>query len=350
MNNNMSRIAKYFMAAAMAAGSLISFASAQPAEPLGQEVRFSGILGTSSFSSTCLNVDRMVYNEETLKKLLAFKQCSEILGDRKIDLQKETLVGWQAGSDCHMRVENRLYRNDEKKLFTLVTKNFYGGCRAGGWRQGMFAIDKIPADYKFKFVEYRIDDLYGKSPLPWPKNEETWTADGQKLPPEPPAAIDGPTKGITSLAEFLSSAPPAAADGSKTTSLETLEIDLKGCARVRNISYQTVIRDDETLQKANGSGGGGDICRKILEKIDFSKHTLLGIYITSDYCNRPHGLEYKTIRDDTKKLYTLQVSYTDPQGSLCRRIGHYDLWVLVPKMPDGYDAAFNLQKIPPKTN
>lgn len=349
MNNNMIRIAKYFMAAAMAAGSLISFALAQPAEPLGQEVRFSGILGTSRYSNTCLQVDTIVYNEETLKKLLAFKQCSEAIGDRKIDLQKETLIGWQTASDCHMRVENRLYRNDEKKLFTFVIKNFYGGCRAGGWRQGLFTIEKIPADYKFKFIEYRIDDLYEKPPLPSSKYEETWTADGQKLPPEPPA-VDGMKSEKTTLAEFLSPVTSAAADGSKTTSLETREIDLKGCVGVRNMSFETVIRDDETFQKAIGSGAGGDVCRKTLEKIDFGKQTLLGIFITSDYCDRPHGLEYKTLRDDTKKLYTLQVSYTDPQGSLCRRIGYYDLWVLVPKMPDGYKAAFNLQMIPPKTN
>jgi hypothetical protein len=115
-------------------------------------------------------------------------------------------------------------------------------------------------------------------------------------------------------------------------------------------SYESVIRDDETFQKAIGDNARYDACRKNLEKIDFSKHSLLGMYITSDYCDRPHGLEYKTLRDDAKKLYTLQVSYTDPRGSLCRRIGHYDLWVLVPKMPDGYKAAFDLRMITPKTN
>ena len=87
-------------------------------------------------------------------------------------------------------------------------------------------------------------------------------------------------------------------------------------------------------------------CVKDLEKsIDFKRFTLLGVNINSGYCRVPVGLDYKTVRDDDKKLYTLQVSYIDPQGSVCRAMSSYDLWVLVPKMPEGYEAKFEVKAV-----
>jgi hypothetical protein len=82
-----------------------------------------------------------------------------------------------------------------------------------------------------------------------------------------------------------------------------------------------------------------------VEKIDFGKHSLLGININSGYCGIPLDLKYEAFRDDNKQQYLLSISYTEPRGT-CRAISSYDLWVLVPKMPDAYEVKFEEKVIP----
>jgi len=327
MKIRLARIAKYFTAAVFLAGSMVFNVSAQPAKQFGKEVPVSPVGGAAGFTNVCLQVDTMVYNEESLKKLLAFEDCSKMFGGGKIDLKKETLIGWQAGGDCHMFVETKLYRNDQEKLFTFVINNFYGGCRAAGWRHGLFTIEKIPPDYKVKFVEYLVERYNVGQAREASDSGETWTADGQKVPPPPAAATP--------------SVPPAEVP---VTPLETREIDIKGCIWLRSMESQNVIKDNETFQQAIRKDASHDRCLKDIEKIDFSKNTLLGINLNTGYCRTPVGLEAKAFRDDAKKLFTLQVSYIEPHG-ICRAMSSYDLWVLVPKMPEGYEAKFEVKAV-----
>jgi hypothetical protein len=175
------QLGNYFTAAVFLAGIFVFSASAQPEEKFGKEISFSPVGETARFPNVCLQVDSMVYNEESLKRLLAFEQCSKMFASGKVDLKKETLIGWQVGGDCRMLVETKLYRSDKEKLFTFVVKNIYGGCRAGGWRRGMFTIDKIPSDYKVKFVEYLVE-RYGTDQIREASDSgEIWTADGQNI-------------------------------------------------------------------------------------------------------------------------------------------------------------------------
>lgn len=146
--------------------------------PFGAEVKLPehGFFGEER---GCLQINTMVYNDESLKKLLAFEQCAKTLKADQFDLKKQTVIGYSVGGDCHMRLENRLYRDDAKKMFTLVFKNVWGGCRAGGWRYGLIAIDKIPADYRVKFVEYLVEDDDWRDIREAYDREVIWTADGQ---------------------------------------------------------------------------------------------------------------------------------------------------------------------------
>lgn len=318
-----------------------------PEAQFGKEISIPAADGFPSLSRSCLQIDNMVYNEDSFKKLLSFAQCAKVLKADQFDLKKQTLIGWQTGGDCLMRVETKLYRDDEKKLFTFVVRNIWGGCRAGGWRQGMFAIDKIPSHYRVKFVEYLVQE-YSDRIREASDSGDTWTADGQKVPVSPPASTpESEAAGSKALSD-----PPASAGGStggnatvmeRVTQIETREIDLKGCLWQR-LRSEAVFKDDDTFQKAIRKDGQEDFCRKDLEKIDFSKNTLLGINLNTGYCRTPVGLETKAFRDDAKKLYTLQISYIEPHG-LCRALSSYDLWVLVPKMPEGYEAKFEVKAV-----
>jgi hypothetical protein len=124
--------------------------------------------------------------------------------------------------------------------------------------------------------------------------------------------------------------------------LETRAFEMKDCIQMYR-QNQFVITDNETYLKTIRSDASRDRCLKKLEKIDFSKHTLLGIEINSGYCEIPLGLTYQTVRDKAKKQYLVGISYLDPQGSFCRAYSQYDLWMLVPRLPEGYEVKFEVK-------
>jgi hypothetical protein len=132
------------------------------------------------------------------------------------------------------------------------------------------------------------------------------------------------------------------ASNASAQTLETRPYEMKGCIRTI-YNKQFVIKDNEAFLKAVRNDASRERCLEDLEKIDFSKHTLLGIEINSGYCRAPVGLEYQTLKDETKKQYVVEVSYTDPQGSGCRALSQYDLWLLVPKLPDNYEVKFEVK-------
>jgi hypothetical protein len=128
--------------------------------------------------------------------------------------------------------------------------------------------------------------------------------------------------------------------------IETRPIDIKGCIKDYS-SRQFVIRDAESFQQAIRADGSRDWCRKNLESIDFNKHSLLGITLVTDYCDRPEGLAHQLIKNTATKKYLFDISYHTPVG-VCRRMGYWDVWVVVPKIPDDYEVHFKVRKIPVK--
>lgn len=126
--------------------------------------------------------------------------------------------------------------------------------------------------------------------------------------------------------------------------IETRPIDIKGCIKDFP-SGQIVIKDAESFQKAIRTDAGRDWCGKNLESIDFNKHSLLGIVLVTDYCDRPEGLAHQLIKDSAAKKYLFDISYHTPLG-VCRRLGYWDVWVIVPKIPDDYEVNFKVRKIP----
>jgi hypothetical protein len=126
--------------------------------------------------------------------------------------------------------------------------------------------------------------------------------------------------------------------------IETRPIDIKGCIKDFP-SGQIVIKDAESFQKEIRTDASRDWCGKNLESIDFNKHSLLGIALVTDYCGRPQGLAHQLIKDTATKKYLFEISYNTPAG-ICRRMGYWDVWVVVPKIPDDYEVNFKVGKIP----
>lgn len=126
--------------------------------------------------------------------------------------------------------------------------------------------------------------------------------------------------------------------------IETRPVEVKGCVKGYG-SRQFVIRDAEAYQKAVRGDASRDWCLQNLESIDFTKHSLLGITLVTDYCRRPPGLAHQLTKDTAAKKYLFDISYHTPAG-VCRRMGHWDVWVVVPKIPDDYEVGFRVRKIP----
>jgi len=104
-----------------------------------------------------------------------------------------------------------------------------------------------------------------------------------------------------------------------------------------------VIKDKTAFQAAVRKDASRDQCLKDFENFDFEKNSLLGININSGYCRRPVRLEFQTLKDRENKKYTLKISYIDAENAICRALSQFDLWVSVPKIPDGFAADFEIE-------
>lgn len=249
----------------------------------------------------CGRATEMIYTAESLQKLLVSdKECSEP-AQLKVDFTKESLIGYEVNGDCQVRAIARITRSDKAKTYTVTIKTISGGCRAVGNYFGWLVVDKIPPDHKVNYVAAKAERF------------------DKKLAEEE--------------LSFLRSL-----NSPYFQALETREIDLKGCIQLIQ-SHKRAILSNEEFLRAVRNDASRDRCLKDLEKIDFGKHTLLGINVNSGYCRVPAGLEVKVFRDDLRQEYLLSVSYLEPNGT-CRHLSSYDVWVLVPKMPGGYYTAF----------
>lgn len=103
-----------------------------------------------------------------------------------------------------------------------------------------------------------------------------------------------------------------------------------------------IIKNERDFQTAIRNDASRNYCLANLEKIDFDKNSLLGININSGYCRKPAGLEHEVIKDENNNKYIFKIRFIDPQGSVCRALSSYDLWIIVPKIPDDFNVEFEI--------
>ena len=306
MKNLSNRIVKFLFALSFLSVCFAFSANAQISETNEEtEVPIIKKFGSGYFK--CVRGEDAVIDEEKFKKIIAGKECSYLERALKVDFTKQTLIAFHLGGDCFVSAAAKIFRNDETKKYKVRIKNIWGGCRAAGSFQGWMVIEKIPADYAVEFSKTRVDG----------RDE---SGDGEF--------------------SFLGLEKSKANESAETP--ETRHIDLKGCIQTSR-SQQFVIKDNETYLRTIRGDGSRDWCLKNLEKIDFGKHTLLGIEINSGYCRVPVGLQYQTLKDTERKQYLVNISYIDPRGAGCRALSQYDLWLLVPKLTAGYEVKFDVK-------
>ena len=279
---------------------LILCAAFQIAAQVSDEAKVPVVQEIGSRYSRCWNVENRVYDEDAFKKLAADKNCSYASEKLKVDFKKHTLIGYEARGDCFIHADAEVFRSDKTKTYSVKIRNVWGGCRAGGSFEGWLVIEKIPPGYKVEFSETRVN------------NFDRVVSEGKTFP-----VIENEI-------------------------LETRSFEMKSCIQTI-YTKQFVIRDNETFLKTVRNDASRKYCIENLEKIDFAKHTLLGIEINSGYCRMPIGLEYKTIKDPINARYLVEISYIDPKGSTCRALSEYDLWLLVPKIPEDYEVKFDVK-------
>lgn len=95
------------------------------------------------------------YDQAHLLALQKKPNCQQVRGV-KAAFSHETLFHWSAESDCHMLVITKVFRADSEKRYHIILNNIYGGCRAGGWRDGFLVFEKLPG-YAVDFAEVQVE-------------------------------------------------------------------------------------------------------------------------------------------------------------------------------------------------
>jgi hypothetical protein len=289
---------------------LISASFSAYAQPSPKEVEVAIIqkFGGKNFGCRAIGGENGVIDEEKFNQIVSEQECAGLEKLLKVDFETESLISFNVRGDCHVRAAARVVRSDETKKYTVKIKKIGGGCRAAGRYQSWLVIEKIRSGYTVDFTETRAEAA--EAPL-----------DEEILPRD------------------LKPAPPR-----ETGILETRAVDLKGCIQL-GYNSRIVIKEEAEYLKTIRGDMSRPWCLKNLEKIDFGKHTLLGIEINSGYCRIPLGLQHQVVRDSERKRYFLKISYIDPRGRTCRAMSQYDLWVLAPKLPAGYEVEFQISAI-----
>ena len=246
-----------------------------------------------------------IYDDEKLKPLLANPKCVERLRALNFDHKTQTLIHYSAGGDCHMRLRTKIFRSDTDKKYLLVINNVYGGCRAGGSREGWMVIDKIPEGYSLIISEVPVDRIHRVN------------ADGE---------------------DFYFPKQPS---GIKPELIESREIDVKGCLPLDRQS-QWILMKDEFLQRA--LEGRSRECKALFAvlAIDFDKYTLAGYNVNTGDCTRPPSLSQKVYKDFDEKRYRMEISYDKP-ATRCEELTWHALWVIMPKLPGDHGFQFELK-------
>lgn len=253
-----------------------------------------------------------IYDAEMLRSVIAKndasayqRECADPTKSIGVDLTKQTLARYSVGSDCHMRVETKVIRSDAEKKYKLVINNIYGGCRAGGWRQGWVAFEKMPPGYVFEIAEVKVDRIHG----PIRDTDFAW--------PKPPSVKSRET-------------------------LSVREVDLAGCLAVSGQS-QWILQTPKHLDDAIDRDSSNKVrCTEQLKSlnIDFEKQMLVGYGFASGDCSRPPQLSFELVKetssDPAENRYILTANYAPAGENYCKIWTTYQAWVLVPKLPVGF--------------
>ena len=130
--------------------------------------------------------------------------------------------------------------------------------------------------------------------------------------------------------------------------LETKSFEMKGCMWLYG-KESSVIKTETEFLKEIRNDASRKFCLENLEKIDFKKNSLLGINLNTGYCRTPPGLTFQAEKNKEEKIYSVNITYFGPEG-VCRALSSYDLWILVPKLPDKYEVKFNIKAVFPEND
>jgi len=262
--------------------------------------------------AACLFREDGIYDEEKLRKLRDNPRCADEVKALNVDLSKHTLISYSARSDCHMRLRVKAFRSDTEKKYLVILNNIYGGCRAGGSREGWLILDKMPEGFTLEMKEVKVDRLH-----------------------EP----DGGSRG-----EFVFPKQPS---GMAPELLESREVDVQGCLPLDRQSQWILIKQ-EFLDKALEDKSPR--CRQLFKTlaIDFDKYTLAGYNVNTGDCYRPATLTQKLYKDFDQKRYRMEISYPENYGA-CHVVRYFPIWVLAPKLPADYGFQFEEKEIERET-
>lgn len=113
------------------------------------------------------------------------------------------------------------------------------------------------------------------------------------------------------------------------------EISFGTCIPPEFSQPEHIIDDDTTYQQLLSSS---PCAGYTLPHIDFNQYTLLGKYATGKCKAEFHR---QVIRDDAAKTYNFTV-YVFDKG-ICKSEPIDMNWVIVPKLPQGYNVVFNIK-------
>jgi hypothetical protein len=239
--------------------------------------------------------------------------CKENLAGLDVDHDKESLIYYHAGSDCHMRVAIKVFRVDAERKYKFILNNIYGGCRAGGWRSGWVVIDKIPTGYELEMHEVKVDRIHG--PIP---NEGF-------VFPRPPSLV-------------------------KREPLETRRVDLTDCLPLTGQS-QWILRSRDHIERALDGRPNKATCLERFDATDtdLSTHMLVGYSFATGHCGRPPNLAFKAAKeissDPTEDRFVVTAQFDGPGERPCKVWTAWPVWLVMPRLPDGYGIRFEARSI-----
>jgi hypothetical protein len=100
------------------------------------------------------------YDKNSYKNFIDTNKVSNIDSIEDFDFSNRTLVLLNyRGVDCHSRFNIRLIKDEEKKLYDIVVRVIYGGCRAGGRAYSAWiSIPRVPYDYTLQSTRLIFDN------------------------------------------------------------------------------------------------------------------------------------------------------------------------------------------------
>lgn len=128
---------------------------------------------------------------------------------------------------------------------------------------------------------------------------------------------------------------------SQTEKVETIPVTISASCSMFVVGWSyKVFQDRETFDKAILKGQLNCASEKIPD-IDFKKYTLIGAGDNVGNCPSGKRFSVAVEKDDVKKLYLVKITIG---FNPCRGLSYTARWVLVPKLPEGYEINFEKER------